>query len=159
VRKPKIYKKGEEDFMKILQLYETLERKLKPEEDVLDDEEEIDYDIMDITDKEHPCYNTSLIERDQCVTLNDDCDTPQSSRNQRKTFKLSAIVLSDLSFLQKFATELLHGMYVKAHQNHVGPTSKIQRCVLFSLIPVAARGTSSFPKRLACGNVEVSSQT
>jgi hypothetical protein len=85
LRKPKIYKSGDEKFEEILQLYEILASKLKPENDILDSDENINYDIMDITDENHPCFGTPLIERDQCITLKEDCNEPR--KPPCKTFK------------------------------------------------------------------------
>lgn len=82
VRIPTPQQKRDENLQKIIKLYKKLTSKRNnfnnDDEDDEDDDEEndelSDFDVMEISDSDHPCYEMELIKRETCGERNKPCE-------------------------------------------------------------------------------------
>lgn len=83
MRIPKPPQKKDEDLKRIIKLYNKLTsrrgRMTNDDEDDDDEDEDgdedgIDFNIREISDSEHPCYEKDLINREICGERNRPCD-------------------------------------------------------------------------------------
>lgn len=82
VRIPVPTQKRDENLQRIIKLFKKLSSKRAniiddDDEDEEDDEENdelSDFDVMEISDSDHPCYQTELIKRETCGERNKPCE-------------------------------------------------------------------------------------
>lgn len=86
VRKPKITQRHDVNLQKIIKLYDKLnsERKriVNDEDDDFENgesEDADDFNVMEISNANHPCYDTNLINRDTCETVDEECNNEANS--------------------------------------------------------------------------------
>lgn len=76
VKIPTATQKRDDNLRRIIKLYQKLTSKgNRFNDDDDDDENELsDFDVMEISDSDHPCYEMGLIERETCGMKNKPCD-------------------------------------------------------------------------------------